>query len=1464
MQPVKQFLVVALLVMGAFSNPFAQPYWAAQHVGIPSSLMSVLWHNNKFVAVGGSFGLNARAMTSPDGITWTEHDSKGTDRLYEVIWDGSQYVAVGLATSSTALVTTSPDGVNWTVRSSGLSSGMRSVAWNGSMLVVVGSSGSIRTSTNGGSTWTSRSSPVTTTLVRVIWTGTQFVAVGNSGRILTSPNGTSWTAQTSPTTKALQAIAWTGSQFVVVGDSGTILTSPTGVTWTPRTSSNSEMTLYGVAWINDQLVAVGGTSAPAGVGLTTFITTSPDGVNWTTRLQEPGRSMNSVVWDGGKYLVVGALGTAYTSQDNVTAAGVSTNPLGAVASAGGSAQMTTSAAPGGTIPFTYTWVRDQGGVVDTVKPDSIFSTLADTLRLANLSISDTGSYRLIIKNAGGSATSADATLLVNAAPVFSSHPNDTAVAVGAGAAFSAATVHNGSSQGTLSYQWKKNGVNVPSGGTSATYTIASASLADTGLYTVVVTRSLNGTTQSTSNAGRLRVNTPPQLSAQPRDTTVAAGNGTGTAFTVAVTVNNGSSAGTFSYQWKRNGVDVPSGGTSATYTIASATIADTGLYTVEVTRTLEGTTTSTTSAAARLTVNAAPVISTQPRDTAVVAGVAGAFSVSATPVGGGALTYQWKKDGVDVSTGSGGTTETYVTGATSLSDTGSYSVVVASTLNGTTISTTSEAGILRVNAPPGISSQPADTTMAAGATGTAFAVAVSDNGSSSGTLSYKWKKNGIAVPSGGASATYSISSAALSDTGSYTVEVTRTLGGTTTSTESEAGILRVNGAPAISLQPRDTTVVAGVAGTFLVGATSVGGGALSYQWRKNGIDIIGAASASYSTMGATLADTGAYSVVVTSTLNGTTSSTTSGTGMLRVNTAPVITSQPRDTTVAAGSGTGAAFSAAAAVDNGSSAGAFSYQWKKNGVDVPTGGTSATFTIASAAITDTGSYTVVVTRTLNGTTTSTTSSAARLTVNAGPAISAHPGDTTIVAGSVGVFTVSAAPVGGGALSYQWKKNGADVTTGTGGTTATYVTTPTTLADTGSYSVVVTSTLNGTTASSTSQPAVLRVNLAPAISAHPRDTTVAAGGGTGTALTVAVAGNGSSTGTLSYQWRKNGADVPSGGTSATYTIASAAIADTGSYTVVVTRTLNGTTTSTTSSAGRVRVNAGPAIGAQPRDTTVVAGVAGTFSVSATPVGGGTLGYQWKKDGVDIAGATTASYSTAATSLADTGAYSVVVTSTLDGTTTSTTSSAANLRVNTAPVITTQPAATQTIVVGQNATMTVAAAPGAGTSAGTLSYQWRKNGENLVSGGTVGGATSATLTITGLVAGDSGSYTVVITRALNGTTTSVTSNVSLLAAPVAIIMPEAFAIRVNGWETPYAFRIPAGTATEKVTLSIQDLRGRTVWTHAVRPARDKPTDVAWNGRSLNGGLASAGIYIVRISVLNNGVSTDYVRKGVSLKAK
>ena len=82
------------------------------------------------------------------------------------------------------------------------------------------------------------------------------------------------------------------------------------------------------------------------------------------------------------------------------------------------------------------------------------------------------------------------------------------------------------------------------------------------------------------------------------------------------------------------------------------------------------------------------------------------------------------------------------------------------------------------------------------------------------------------------------------------------------------------------------------------------------------------------------------------------------------------------------------------------------------------------------------------------------------------------------------------------------------------------------------------------------------------------------------------------------------------------------------------------SVTSNEAKLTVHYAPVITVQPKDASVKAGRTATFKVTAN--GTPTLSYQWKKNGADIPGATSASYITPPTTSADNGAiFAVTIT-------------------------------------------------------------------------------------------------------------------------------------------------------------------------------------------------------------------------------
>src|ERR1017187_2173541 len=103
--------------------------------------------------------------------------------------------------------------------------------------------------------------------------------------------------------------------------------------------------------------------------------------------------------------------------------------------------------------------------------------------------------------------------------------------------------------------------------------------------------------------------------------------------------------------------------------------------------------------------------------------------------------------------------------------------------------------------------------------------------------------------------------------------------------------------PIILVQPSSQTVLLSGSVTFSVMAFS--GTTLSYQWMKNGVNISGATSSSYTISSVTNNDAAGYSVLV---VNGG-GSVTSSTATLTVLVPAAITSQPQSQAVIPGQNT---------------------------------------------------------------------------------------------------------------------------------------------------------------------------------------------------------------------------------------------------------------------------------------------------------------------------------------------------------------------------------------------------------------------------------------------------------------------------------------------------------------------------------------------------------------------------------
>ena len=344
-----------------------------------------------------------------------------------------------------------------------------------------------------------------------------------------------------------------------------------------------------------------------------------------------------------------------------------------------------------------------------------------------------------------------------------------------------------------------------------------------------------------------------------------------------------------------------------------------------------------------------------------------------------------------------------------------------------------------------------------------------------------------------------------------------------------------------------------------------------------------------------------FSNSCTGTINGKTAQTSiESDGTIRLDyqfpalaSKPVITTQPKSVTATAGST--AKFTVAAT-------GATSYQWQYRTSSTgswynSTASTakSATFTVTAETYRSGYQYRCKVTNSAG----SVTSSAATLTVVSKPAITSHPKTTTAAEGATVNFTVKAT---GGSLTYQWYyRTSASGTwtkcTGTGYNTATLSVKAVDYREGYQYRCLV----KNSAGSIYTNNAALHILAKPAITTHPKTTTVAEGETVN--FTVKATG-----GNLSYQWYyRTGSSgewskcTGTGCNTATLSVKAVAYREGYQYRCLVSNSLGSIYTNNAA----LHVLTKPAITTQPASKTATAGETVKFTVKAT---GGNLSYQW----------------------------------------------------------------------------------------------------------------------------------------------------------------------------------------------------------------------------------------------------------------
>jgi hypothetical protein len=444
-----------------------------------------------------------------------------------------------------------------------------------------------------------------------------------------------------------------------------------------------------------------------------------------------------------------------------------TRPRGADVVQGNTVVLSVRAAGRG--PLTYTWRRD--GEVVRGGTGAVLGFTAG--------VGDAGSYTVTIENAAGAASSDPVRLGVRAAvpPTFGGSAGRAPSEAG-----TTVTLRRVPSGGDtpLRYQWTKNGVPI-SGATQVDLVLADIQFSDAGDYQLTAT---NVAGSAAAPGIRVEVSplTPPRFIT---DTVTIHTVGPGEP--IILHANFERPTGGVSYQWQKDGVDLP-GARSDIYSVQVSSAGYGGVYSVRVT-----TDTATVSRVVsevrefeRTFVN----ITRQPEALEVARGGSASFSIETDA---SSPSYQWFRNGQPIA---GATGRSFAVQNVGPADRGGYSVEVRQ--GDVRLRSTVASLALTISRDLYFETHPAAHTVIAGSlvelSGTATAAAATP-------VSYQWFRNG--APVAGQTAAVFRFTAASSAAGRYVLRATS--GGFETDSD-EAEVVIVPVAELFSVHPRSELI----------------------------------------------------------------------------------------------------------------------------------------------------------------------------------------------------------------------------------------------------------------------------------------------------------------------------------------------------------------------------------------------------------------------------------------------------------------------------------------------------------------------------------------------------------------------------------------------------------------------------------------------------------------------------------
>lgn len=773
----------------------------------------------------------------------------------------------------------------------------------------------------------------------------------------------------------------------------------------------------------------------------------------------------------------------------------------------------------------------------------------------------------------------------------------------------------------VSYNWSGTGITAGNG--TGTITVNQP-----GTFNYTVTNTSNGCTTTGSQVVNQN-NTPPAVT--------PAASGTLNCVASSVNVSANTAATPVSYNWSGAGITAGNG-------TGTITVNQPGTFNYTVTNTSNGCTTT-----------GSQVVTQDNATPAVTAATSGALSCTLTSVnvsattGSSPVSYNWSGPGITAGAG---------TGTITVNAGGTYNYTVTNTSNG--CSTTGSQVVSQDNSVP---------VVTAASTGSLNCNITSINVSATTTstpVSYNWSGPGITAGAG--TGTISVNAG-----GTYNYTVTNTSNGCSTT-----------GSQVVNQDNTAPSVTAGVSGVLNCTATAVDASAtttstpVSYNWTGPGI------TAGAGTGTITVNQAGTYNYTVTNTANGCV--TTGSQAVTQNTTVPTVTMPATQTITCAAPSVTLIASATPA----------------NSDPVWTGGVSSGVNSYTATAASAGDYTLTVTDPSNGCsnfgTTQVVPSAGFPIVNT----SFSNPITCITTTAQVIATTTTSPV-----SYSW--TGPGVVSGAATATAD-------VNAGGQYTVVVQNTSSMCSSTVTIGVPINTVATTPTISAT----------GSITCLTPSLTISGSPASGVTYTW--SGTGIISGTNSQ-----NADINQGGVYTLSVTNSDGCVGTETISIASD---NSVPTftLGTASSVTTTCANPTATLSASSSSDPDAV--YTWLTPSSSTLTGTPVTSSTA-------GIYTVIVTNTVNGCSTSITSAQATVEVVAdAGIPSVTLTATSVSITCLNPTPSVTIS----TTSSPVTYSWSPTA----------GIVAGTETTASPVFNTAGSYSVVVTNTVSGCATSIASNV------------------------------------------------------------------------------------------------------------